>query len=113
MCLSYLALSKNVKQIHRQRRNNLKLRSFIGVSGRGLDTPTPDYVLKEMPMTLVLFLGTVAHEGYMSLPCQLLNEAKRKLLAVILNRPTAKIDWPVQEQLCPVFTCELGPRTVP
>jgi hypothetical protein len=47
---------------------------------------------QDVPMTLQLILGAVAHERHRTLPGELLQQPQRKLLSMVLNGSAAQVD---------------------
>jgi hypothetical protein len=87
------------------------LRSRLQAEGQGAcsDALAKNHFPKFVPMTLPLVLRTMAHDRDAASPGKPLDESERELLAVILYRPAARIDWAVHEQFVPVLAKELGP----
>ena len=54
-------------------------------------------------MTLQLILGAVAHQRHPTSSCELLYQAQRKLLAMVLNDSAPLVDRPIKEKLISVL----------
>src|SRR5262245_11282260 len=63
-----------------------------------------------MTVTVLLIFGAVAHQGDVILAREVLDQSQRELLAVVLDRPAARVDRAVHEQLSEVLARELRPR---
>jgi hypothetical protein len=50
-------------------------------------------------MALPLILGAVAHQGHRASSRELFNQAKRKLLTMILDGPATLINWAAKKKL--------------
>src|SRR5262245_49877959 len=68
-----------------------------------------NYFQQLVPVALPLVVGAMAHERDGPRSAQLLEQAERELLAVILDRAAARIDEAAHEQLAAIFAKELRP----
>jgi hypothetical protein len=61
-------------------------------------------------VTLLLILGAVAHQRHLASSRELLHQAQRKLLAMVLNGSAALVDRAIKEKLPSILPRELRPR---
>jgi hypothetical protein len=58
---------------------------------------------QDVPVALLLILGAVAHQRHPAPARELLHEAERKLLAMVLNGSAALVDWAIKEKLLSIL----------
>jgi hypothetical protein len=68
---------------------------------------------QEMPVALLLILGAVAHQRHPAPSGELLHQAQRKLLAMVLNGSAALVDRAIKEKLLSILPRELRPGDFP
>jgi hypothetical protein len=58
---------------------------------------------QDMPVALLLIVGAVAHQRHSAPSRELLHQAQRKLLAMVLNGTAPLVDGPVKKKLLSVL----------
>jgi hypothetical protein len=82
---------------------------FPPLRNPALDQLALNDLFEDMSVALPLLFRALTHEGYGAVPGQVLDQAQRKLLAMVFYSLTVQIDWAIHEQLFPIIVAELSP----